>query len=67
VGSCGSINFIDQWTEYNKSSTKNYIAEQIRVFESQMQGWIFWNFKTEASAEWDAFRLIDAGVFPALG
>ncbi len=22
------------------------------------------NFKTEASPEWDAFRLIDAGIFP---
>ena len=25
---------------------------------------IFWNFKTEASPEWDAFRLLDAGIFP---
>ncbi len=22
------------------------------------------NFKTESSPEWDAFRLIDAGIFP---
>ena len=25
---------------------------------------IFWNFKTEGSPEWDAFRLIDNGIFP---
>jgi len=36
----------------------------METFESSTNGWIFWNFKTEASAEWDAFRLIDAGVFP---
>ncbi|RDW94953.1 hypothetical protein BP5796_00716 [Coleophoma crateriformis] len=66
VGSCGSINYIDQWTEYNKTSTTNYIQAQITSFESMTQGWVFWNFKTEASAEWDLFRLIDAGVWPKL-
>jgi aryl-phospho-beta-D-glucosidase BglC (GH1 family) len=25
---------------------------------------IFWNFKTEGSPEWDAFALIDNGIFP---
>jgi len=25
---------------------------------------VFWNFKTEGSPEWDAFRLIDNGIFP---
>jgi glucan 1,3-beta-glucosidase len=64
VGSCANINFIDQWSEYNKSSTRNYIKAQLDVFENQIQGYFFWNFKTEASAEWDLFRLIDAGVWP---
>ena len=64
VGSCSSINFIDQWTDYQKSTTTNYIKAQLDVFENQIQGWFFWNFKTEASAEWDLFRLIDAGVWP---
>jgi glucan 1,3-beta-glucosidase len=36
----------------------------MEAFESNTIGWVFWNFKTEASPEWDAFRLIDAGVFP---
>ena len=36
----------------------------MEAFEAKTQGWIFWNFKTEASAEWDLFRLLDAGVFP---
>jgi glucan 1,3-beta-glucosidase len=67
VGSCGRINFIDQWSDYNKTTTRNYIRAQLDVFESQIQGWFFWNFKTEATAEWDLFRLIDAGVWPGLG
>ncbi len=67
VGSCGSINFIDQWSQYNKDTTRNYIQAQLDVFEKQIQGFFFWNFKTEATAEWDLFRLIDAGVWPGLG
>ncbi|KIY02226.1 uncharacterized protein Z520_02364 [Fonsecaea multimorphosa CBS 102226] len=66
VGSCANINFIDQWSDYNKSSTTDYIRAQLDVYENQIQGWFFWNFKTEAAAEWDLFRLIDAGVWPAL-
>jgi len=66
IGSCANINSIDTWTDYQKSTTTNYIQAQLDVFESQIQGWFFWNFKTEAAAEWDLFRLIDAGVWPAL-
>lgn len=64
VGSCSSINFIDTWDQQLKDDTRGYIEAQMETFEKDTQGWIFWNFKTEASAEWDAFRLIDAGVFP---
>lgn len=66
VGSCGSINFIDQWSEYNKTSTTNYIKAQLDTFESMIQGWIFWNFKTETAAEWDLFRLLDNGIWPSM-
>lgn len=47
-----------------KTATTNYIKAQIDVAESMIQGWIFWNFKTEASAEWDLFRLLDNGIWP---
>lgn len=43
---------------------RGYIEAQLEAFEQNTDGWVFWNFKTEASPEWDAFRLIDAGVFP---
>ncbi|KAF2087642.1 glycoside hydrolase family 5 protein [Saccharata proteae CBS 121410] len=66
VGSCATINFIDQWTEQNKTDAINYINAQIDVYESKVQGWFWWNFKTEAAAEWDLFRLIDHNIFPDL-
>ena len=64
VNSCGTINDIDTWSQTMKDDTRGYIEAQLEVFEQYTRGWVFWNFKTEASAEWDAFRLIDAGVFP---
>lgn len=66
VGSCATINYIDQWSAQNKTDTIEYINAQLDVFEQKAQGWFWWNFKTEAAAEWDLFRLIDAGVFPKL-
>ena len=64
VGSCDSINFIDTWSDQLKEDTRRYIEAQLDAFEKTTRGWIFWNFKTEASAEWDLFRLLDAKVFP---
>lgn len=64
VGSCASINFIETWNQTFKDDTRGYIEAQLEAFEAHSRGWIFWNFKTEASAEWDLFRLLDAGVFP---
>lgn len=66
IGSCDTINFIDTWDQKLKDDTRKYITAQIEVYEQMTNGWVFWNFKTEASAEWDLFRLLDAGVFPQL-
>lgn len=66
VGNCGWQNDIKQWPQSYKNETRKYIEAQISAFENKTQGWFWWNFKTESSAEWDAFDLIDAGVFPAI-
>lgn len=65
VGSCSQIDNIGSWSEYNKTTTTNYISAQIQAFESKAQGWIFWNFKTENAPEWDLFQLLDNGVWPS--
>lgn len=64
IGSCATKNFIDLWDADMRTGTTNFIQAQINSYESNFNGWIFWNFKTEASAEWDFFRLIDNGVWP---
>ncbi|TVY48691.1 Glucan 1,3-beta-glucosidase [Lachnellula occidentalis] len=64
VGSCADKSNIANWDDAMKGDTKGYIEAQISAFESHTQGWVFWNFKTEAAHEWDAFALLDAGIFP---
>jgi glucan 1,3-beta-glucosidase len=63
-GSCENVNFIETWSQQFKDDMRQYVEAQLDVFELYSQGWIFWNFKTEASPEWDMFRLLDLGVFP---
>ncbi|KAL9625462.1 MAG: hypothetical protein Q9160_000525 [Pyrenula sp. 1 TL-2023] len=64
VGSCDGKSWINTWDDTFKNDMRGYIEAQLDVFERQTNGWIFWNFKTESAAEWDLFRLMDAGVFP---
>ncbi|KAH4799929.1 hypothetical protein HBH61_219570 [Parastagonospora nodorum] len=66
IGACGFQNDISKWNQTFKDNTARYIEAQIQAYESKTQGWFWWNFKTEGAAEWDAFRLIDAGVFPKI-
>jgi glucan 1,3-beta-glucosidase len=43
---------------------RGYIEGQLEVYEFHAQGWIFWNFKTETAGAWNAFGLLDQGIFP---
>ncbi|MCJ1421135.1 exo-1,3-beta-glucanase [Xylographa parallela] len=64
VGSCATINDLTTWPQTYRDDVRGYIEAQLEVYEQYTRGWVFWNFKTEASAEWDLFRLLDAGIFP---
>lgn len=64
MGSCAGRNNIDEWSSYLKDDTRGFIEAQLDMFERVTDGWVFWNFKTERAHEWDAFKLMDAGVFP---
>ncbi|KAJ5037223.1 uncharacterized protein L3040_007400 [Drepanopeziza brunnea f. sp. 'multigermtubi'] len=64
VGQCDDKSNITNWNETFKSDMRGYLEAQLSAFESHSQGWVFWNFKTEAAHEWDAFVLMDEGIFP---
>lgn len=63
VGDCGFASDIASWDQQRKDDTRWYIETQLSAFE-KVDGWIFWNFKTEQAPEWDWGKLSDAGVFP---
>ncbi|KAL3423513.1 glucan 1,3-beta-glucosidase D 1 [Phlyctema vagabunda] len=64
VGSCAGIDDISTWSETFKNDMRGYIEAQLDAFEARTRGWVFWNFKAEQAGEWNAFALLDAGVFP---
>lgn len=63
MGSCDNNEDIDSWSDERKDNTRKYIEAQMQAYD-QGTGWVYWNYKTENSAEWDAARLINAGLFP---
>jgi glucan 1,3-beta-glucosidase len=64
VGTCADKNNIANWNDTFKGDMRGYLEAQLSTFESHTQGWVFWNFKTESAHEWDAFVLLDNGLFP---
>lgn len=64
IGDCYRFNFIDQWDQTLRDDTRQFIEAQLDSYERFAQGWIFWNFKAEHAPEWNAFTLLDEGIFP---
>ena len=64
VGKCAGQSDIASWSAQRRSDMRSYIEAQIETYENRANGWIWWNFKTQGAGEWDAFALIDAGIFP---
>jgi glucan 1,3-beta-glucosidase len=64
VGTCADKSNIADWDDAMKDDVRGYIEAQLETFEANTEGWVFWNFKTEAAHEWDAFVLLDNGIFP---
>jgi len=66
VDTCADKNDIRSWNQTRRDDIRGYIEAQLETFEKYSNGWIFWNFKSENSraGEWDAFALIDNGIFP---
>lgn len=64
TGSCDSINDINSWLAKKRKDTRKFIEMQLDQYESKMNGWIFWCYKTETSIEWDFKRLVEYDMFP---
>lgn len=64
IGSCKDINNWSKWSKKDKVNTRKFIEIQLDQYESKMNGWIFWCFKTEDTIEWDFKRLVELGLMP---
>lgn len=68
LGSCEPWVEIAAWTPEMRRDVIQYLEAQIDAYEKNSAGWIFTNFKTERrAAEWSAFDLLDAKIFPVRG
>ncbi|KAE9972745.1 hypothetical protein BLS_003903 [Venturia inaequalis] len=63
-GKCAANHDIKTWSQQMRDDTRAFIEAQMDTFEQNSKGWVWWTFKTEAAAEWDAFLLMDEGIFP---
>lgn len=63
-GSCAGKSDLNTWSQQMRDDTRAFIEAQLTAYESQTQGWVWWNFKAENADEWDAFALLDNGIFP---
>ncbi|OBA23820.1 hypothetical protein METBIDRAFT_76763 [Metschnikowia bicuspidata var. bicuspidata NRRL YB-4993] len=64
IGNCSDINNWALWSAKHKENTRKYIEIQLDQYESKLNGWIFWTYKTETTIEWDFRRLAQFGLFP---
>lgn len=64
LGKCANINNWETWSKQHKRFTRKYIEMQLDQYESKMNGWIFWTYKTENSIEWDFKKLAKYELFP---
>lgn len=64
IGRCENINDWSKWSKEHKRYTRKFIEMQLDRYESRMNGWIFWTYKTEGSIEWDFKRLAKYDLFP---
>lgn len=64
IGRCADINTWKTWSKAHKRFTRKFIEMQLDQYESKMNGWIFWTYKTEHSIEWDFKRLAAYNLFP---
>ncbi|KAJ2007611.1 hypothetical protein H4R26_000690 [Coemansia thaxteri] len=55
------------YTEFSghyKRFLRNYIDAQLDVYDQELVGWFFWNFRTEGAPEWDYLLGVEQGWIP---
>ncbi|KAJ1894881.1 hypothetical protein LPJ66_004923 [Kickxella alabastrina] len=62
TGDYGS-NYKEFSTHY-KRFLRRYIDAQLAIYDKEILGWFYWNFKTEGAPEWDYLLGVEQGWIP---
>ncbi|CUM68000.1 uncharacterized protein PRCAT00005714001 [Priceomyces carsonii] len=65
IGSCENHSNFSSWSDELKNNTKKFIEVQMKTFEENANGWIYWCFKTDETIEWDFQKLAQLGMLPS--
>ncbi|KAJ1844042.1 hypothetical protein LPJ57_009595, partial [Coemansia sp. RSA 486] len=41
-----------------------YVDAQLQIYDQEIAGWFYWNFRTESAPEWDYLLGVEQGWIP---
>ncbi|ORX73344.1 glycoside hydrolase [Linderina pennispora] len=53
-----------EFSESYKAFLKGYVDAQLAIYDGELMGWFYWNFRTEEAPEWDYLLGVDQGWIP---
>ncbi|KAJ2892739.1 hypothetical protein GGI21_000173 [Coemansia aciculifera] len=54
-----------EFSAHYKRFLRNYVDAQLAVYDQELAGWFFWNFRTEGAPEWDYILGVEQGWIPS--
>ncbi|KAJ1960096.1 hypothetical protein GGI12_003992 [Dipsacomyces acuminosporus] len=55
---------IDEFSDHYKAFLRRYIGAQLEIYDRQLSGWFYWNFRAEGAPEWDYLVGVEQGWIP---
>ncbi|KAJ2366833.1 hypothetical protein H4S01_002492 [Coemansia sp. RSA 2610] len=53
-----------QFSDHYKRFLRRYVDAQLSIYDRELAGWFYWNFRTEGAPEWDYLRGVEQGWIP---
>ncbi|KAI8322745.1 glycoside hydrolase, partial [Martensiomyces pterosporus] len=55
---------VTEFSDHYKGFLRRYVDAQLAIYDRELSGWFFWNFRTEGAPEWDYLLGVDQGWIP---
>ncbi|KAJ1723309.1 hypothetical protein LPJ61_005838 [Coemansia biformis] len=53
-----------QFSSSYRGFLQRYVDAQLSIYDKELAGWFYWNFRTEGAPEWDYLLGVEQGWFP---